>query len=288
METNTLLLTAAALFPAVALCVYVFKKDRVEKEPLGLLLLLLILGAASCYPAAEIETVLIDGIKAIFSTLGTAKNGTVYLSDNLYRAYNACYYFIGVALVEEGLKWIILLATTRKSKNFNSLFDGLIYAVFVSLGFAALENVMYVVRNGWMNAVMRAIMSVPGHMFFAVIMGYYYSLWHMYEKARSLEAGLKSQGLLLSQQPPFSAKRFLCLSLLMPVLAHGLYDYCCTLGTTLATVCLYLFVAFLYVYCFGKIRKMSAGDMDDNRYAAGLVLGKYPHLAVQRTDGPME
>ena len=64
----------------------------------------------------------------------------------------------------------------------------------------------------------------------------------------------------------------------MPILAHGFYDFCCTVNYTIATVALYAFVIFLYVYCFGKIKKMSKMDGDNNTLAFGVVLAKYPHL----------
>ena len=278
MELENIFLICAALFPAVALCIYIFKKDRVEKEPIGLLLGLLSLGALMCFPAAEIETIFFDGIESIFMPYTVEYGGEHYLVGNTYKLYNACKYFIGVAFVEEGCKFLIVYFVTRKNKNFNSLFDGLVYAVFVSLGFAALENVFYVLENGWMNALMRAVMSVPGHMFFAVLMGYYYSLWHIYEKAKKKEQELKRAGLISKNAVEISGKSYLIFSLLMPTLAHGLYDYCCTLGTTLATIVFYAFLLFLYIYCFRRIKNMSKGDVDDITYSNAIVLNKYPHL----------
>ena len=281
MGINDIFLVCAALFPAIALCIYVFKKDRVEKEPIGLLISLAFLGCVICFPAAEIEGAAFDLIEKFFTPYAVEQDGVKYLTGTAFKMYNACKYFVGVALVEEGLKFLVLVLMTRKNKNFNSLFDGLIYAVFVSLGFAALENVLYVVKNGWINALMRAVMSVPGHMFFAVLMGYYYSMWHMYEKAKRKERSLKRDGLLSPDAKEFSGSRHIVLSLLVPILAHGLYDYCCTDGSTLATIGLYAFLLFLYIYCFGRIKKMSKDDMLDVTYSNLLVLRKHPHLAEE-------
>ncbi len=271
MSAQEILLVCAALFPAIALCIYIFKKDRVEKEPMGLLLLLLGLGAISCFPAAYIEEFIIGIINDIF--------GSMRATDLTIRIYNATYYTVGVALVEEGLKFAIMYFVTCKNKNFNSLFDGIVYAVFVSLGFAGLENIFYVLDYGWKNAIMRAILSVPGHMFFGVIMGYYYSMWHMSNKAAELEKNLKFVGLLTHKIKEFSGTKFLVLSLLVPVLAHGFYDYCCTIGTTLSVIILYSFVAFLYIYCFAKILNISKNDSIDSSFAAAMVIKKYPYLA---------
>jgi RsiW-degrading membrane proteinase PrsW (M82 family) len=228
MGLNGFLLLCAALFPAIALCIYVFKKDRVEKEPMGLLLSLFFLGMVICFPAAEIENVLLGFIDSVFLPFGVEVGGEVVLNNAVYQTYIVCQNFIGIARVEEGLKLLILLWRTSKNKNFNSLFDGVVYAVFVSLGFAALENILYVRQYGWMNALMRGILAVPGHTFFGVLMGYYYSLWHMYEKAGERELQLKQAGLAGNLQKTFSGKRYLALSLLIPTLAHGMYDFSCT------------------------------------------------------------
>lgn len=281
LSLNEILLIVAALVPAVALCIYVFKKDRAEKEPFGLLALLLILGAAICFPAGEIEGTLLGFIRSFFTSSGLAKvqDGTVYLtSDFTYILYNAAENFIGIALVEEGLKFLVLYFVTRNNKNFNSLFDGIIYSVFVSLGFAAFENVLYVTKYGWINAIMRGVLSVPGHMFFAVLMGYYYTMWNLLKKANGFELQLKRDGLIAQNAPEFDYKSNLTLCLVVPVLAHGFYDFCCSVDYTIATVGLYAFVIFLYIHCFKKIKNMSKIDGDNNSYAAGLLLKKYPFL----------
>ena len=274
-------LAIAALIPAAVLCVYVFKKDRVEKEPLGLLLLLLALGAVSCYPAAWAERAIGNVAAELFQPFDVSADAGVQLTSKMYEIYLLFDNFVRVALVEEGIKWAILLVVTRKSRHFNSLFDGLIYAVFVSLGFAALENVFYVTRYGWMNALTRAVLSVPGHMFFGVIMGYYYSMWHAYGKAREWEIGLRAEGSIHSVAPLFSGRRFLVLSLLIPVLCHGWYDYCCSTDFSWATTALMLFVAFLYVYCFGKIGSMSRGDMKDIHFVGMLLFKNIPNCAKE-------
>ena len=271
MRLNEILLVCAALLPAIVLCVYIFHKDRADKEPLGLLLALFGLGCVICFPAALIESILMIPIDLIFGSLSNLMG---------YRIYIAAECFLGVALVEEGLKFVVLLLLTRKNKNFNSLFDGLIYAVFVSLGFAALENVLYVLQYGWGNAVMRAILSVPGHMFFSVMMGYYYSMWHMHEMARAQERRLKMVGMIPPNAVEFSGKPFIKRSLLIPILIHGLYNYCCSVGTMLATLGLIAVVVALYIVCFRRIHLMSRWDTDDISYTAAMLRQKYPYLGA--------
>ena len=271
------ILMAVALFPAIVLCIYVFKKDRVDKEPIGLLLKLFAFGAIICFPAAEIELFLAGITESLFSpeTLEIAKaGGNIPYTKEAYM-YIFTDNIIGVALVEESLKFLVLVYFTRKNKEFNSLFDGLIYAVFVSLGFAALENIFYVVENGLYVGIMRAVLSVPGHMFFAVMMGYHYSMWHLTDKAAAVEKDLKTQGMINLNSPLFSSGKEIALCLIIPALAHGLYNSLCTIGILWSTLLLYVFVIFMYVHCFGKIRKMSKADDFDNVYVQYILTKKY-------------
>jgi len=265
----------AALLPAIILCVYIYKKDRSEKEPIRLLVCLAFAGVLCCFPASLIESNLIDFIESFF-VIRKADDGTIYMAKNSYYIYSFIKNFICVALVEEGLKWIALIYISKKNKNFNCLFDGMIYAIFVSLGFAALENIMYVVDNGWYVAFLRAFLSVPGHMFFAVMMGYHYSLWNIYDKAVELENQFIESGKISRVYIPFSSRSSKVNSLLIPVLAHGFYDFCCTTGNTVINTIFYVFIIFLYVHCFKKIRMMSSADVKDTTYAMRLVIKKYP------------
>lgn len=279
----TVLLTCAALLPAVVLLIYIYVKDRVEKEPIGLLLTLFALGAAICLPAALIEELFSTVIDGVFSTFAYDIGGSLYLMSGTNKLYVFASNFIGVALVEEGLKFLILLLVTRKNKNFNSLFDGVIYSVFVSLGFAALENVLYVLEYGFVNAVARAISAVPAHMFFAVIMGCFYSYWHMFEKARTIEWELHRQGYIPSVKNRFSGSHYLVLSILLAVAAHGFYDYCCSMEESIYLVILIAFLIFLYVVCFMNVRRFSKRDTMDRPWVIFQLVKKYPALASYLT-----
>jgi len=263
---NTALLVISALLPAILLCIYVYRKDRVEKEPIGLLLKLLIFGAISCFPAGFIEVIADNWINRYFPAYNS-----LYL-------YSFVKYFFGVALVEEGCKYFILVKATAKNREFNSLFDGLIYSIFVSLGFAALENVFYVLANGFGNAVMRAILSVPGHMFFAVMMGYYYCIGHVKKQAAEIEESFFESGLIAQKSNKFTDKGYGLKSLIVPTFAHGFYNFCCVIGEAWALLVLVAFVVFMYIFCFRRIRRMSKSDNYTLNIARYLVLREYPHL----------
>lgn len=275
MSINDMLLVLAAVLPAFVLCRYVYKMDKVEKEPKWLLGLLFFFGVISCFPAAQLEEMAYSVINGVFNLLF----GMGLPSEGLELLYNAVTYFIGVALIEEGVKWLCLVGVTKKNKHFNCFFDGLIYAVFVSLGFAAFENILYVLEYGWWNAFMRAILSVPGHMFFSVMMGYYYSRWMIIKKARETEIILSAEGVIEERTSPvFDYKKEKLKSILIPVLFHGTYNFCCSADSLLFTVIFYAFVGFMYVHCFGKIKSMSSMDTPNGEKIIKLLTEKYPEL----------
>ena len=112
-----------------------------------------------------------------------------------------------VAPAEELGKFLVLRLITWKNKHFNYSYDAIVYAVFVSLGFAALENVGYVFSNGIGTALMRMFTAVPGHACFAVFMGYFYS------KAKYASLTKDKKCVL-----------HIILSMLVPIVIHGIYD----------------------------------------------------------------
>ena len=178
-----------AILPAVLLWLYVWKKDA-KPEPTKELVKAVLAGIAISIPVALAEHViesLLFGAAGPVSIFGTTIEA-----------------FFVAAIPEESAKLFVLWLILRKNPYFDEHFDGIVYAVCVGLGFAAVENVFYVIGNeDWMSvAISRALLAVPGHYAFAVLMGYYYSLYHFVEPSR---------------------KNAVCI-LLVPVLAHGVYD----------------------------------------------------------------
>ncbi len=180
----------AALLPPILLLLFVWHKDA-TKEPFRQLLKAVIFGALICIPAVFWEsfmgTLLFNGEEPT-TIFGTTLNA-----------------FLCAAVPEETLKLIALWLVLRRNPYFDEHFDGIVYAVCVSLGFAAVENVGYVLNHeeAWVSvAVTRALMAVPGHYAFAVFMGYYYSMYHFVRHDATTAISI----------------------LLVPVLAHGIYD----------------------------------------------------------------
>ena len=281
MRISTMILVSAALVPAVALCVYVYKKDRVEKEPLGLLLRLLGAGVLCIFPALLAEQLLTAVNNAVFSgAMYQTAEGT-YMDGPVYHTYLIIENFICIALVEEGFKWVAVRLLTSKNKHFNSLFDGIIYCVFVSLGFAAAENVSYVMQYGFSTALVRAVTAVPGHMCFAVVMGYYYSMWHVQAQAQTIEADMRARGYIAPGGSAFNTRTPNILSLVFPVLVHGFYDYCCSLSSVFSDVLFYGMLIALYVFCFKRVSRVSQDDTFSGKLAMGMVFRRYPEAAAQ-------
>ncbi len=152
-------LIALALAPGLAICLFIFHRDAYNREPKLNLILTFILGAATCYPAALIENSLIDMEKVSI----------------LWIAVRA---FLMVALVEELGKFAVLRFYSYPRKSFDEPLDGIVYGVVASMGFATLENVLYITKYdalgmGYQVAWMRMFLAVPAHATFGVIMGYH-------------------------------------------------------------------------------------------------------------------
>jgi len=178
-----------ALAPVLALLYIIYRIDKYDREPARLLGKLFLFGALIAGPIILVENFL--------STLNTVMGDL----GNFYTA------FVVAAFTEELFKWFVLKQFAYRDRAYNEYLDGIVYGVFISMGFAAIENVLYVVGNNEMSvALLRALTALPGHMLFGVAMGYYFSVMKF--------AGTKSL-----------YQRALRQSLIAPIVLHGVYDY---------------------------------------------------------------
>lgn len=231
-----MLLTIAALLPAVFLIAYIYKKDTIEKEPRSLLWKLVFLGALSTFPASIME-VLLEGILGMFFTPETL----------LYQLISN---FLIVAVIEEFWKRRVVLGTAWKHPAFNYRFDAVVYSVCAAMGFAALENIMYVADGGLSVALSRALLAVPSHAVDGVFMGC-----------------LLGEAKLCEQQGDFlGRKRNMSLSFWIPVLAHGFYDFCLTRGTVSSLLVFLVFVICMDVLAVTRINQSSREDVRVKNY----------------------
>ena len=152
-------LLALALAPALLVMIYIYVKDKYEREPIGLLLKNFGLGAS----ASIVITFVFGAIGKYFFPI----------TDPLSIFQQFIKAFFLVALVEEFSKYVIVRYHAQRNDEFDEPFDGIVYAVMVSMGFAALENVLYVFQFGFENGITRAFTAVPAHATFGIIMGYY-------------------------------------------------------------------------------------------------------------------
>ena len=187
---NTMIMLVAALLPAVLLCLYIWKKDT-QKEPTYMLVKAVAWGIGIVVPVVVVEKMIgfvLFGEGGELTTLA----GTTAMA------------FFVAAIPEETFKLLALHKMLKDNPYFDEHFDGIVYAVCIGLGFAAVENVGYVFsQDNWVPvAITRSLLAVPGHYAFAVLMGYYYSVYHFVNR---------------------STVTAVCI-LLVPVLAHGIYD----------------------------------------------------------------
>lgn len=191
---SVIFLISAALLPPLILIWIVDRMDKLEREPRSLLWGLFFRGMLAMFPILVLEVVA-DQFIDFFPW-----RPLVYL----FLAY-----FVVPGFVEEGIKYRVLLRRTWRDPNFNYRFDGVVYAVFVSLGFAAVENVMYVLTSGFSTAIARAVFSIPGHAMFGVVMG----------------AGIGRAKWLFDHQQREQAASARSRAWILAAILHGLYDF---------------------------------------------------------------
>lgn len=215
-----------AIIPVVILCSYVYKKD-LHREPKKLLISIFIWGALTCIPAIFLETF----VGEIFETEDTSL-AFLEIFINV---------FFGIALIEELGKYVVTKWKGYKSREFDEIYDIIVYAVYASLGFACLENIGYVLNNGLGTAILRAVISVPGHACFGILMGYYMS------KAKVCEMN----GSFLKK------KKNMLLALLVPTLFHTGFDAFLSTDADFGIIGFIVLDIVMVIYCFGLVKKMS-------------------------------
>ena len=122
------------------------------------------------------------------------------------------------------------------NKNFNERFDGIVYAVFISLGFALVENIMYVIQGGASVGLIRALTAVPAHALFGVVMGYYIGIARFSGVHRA---------------------DYIIRALMWPIILHGFYDYCLMSGKPILMLLFIPFLGYLWISGFRKMKEIS-------------------------------
>ena len=185
---NIFFLLCIAVAPGIAIAIFIYFKDKHEPEPLYLLIFSFGYGVLSLFVAMAISFPL-NELVVIRDT---------DLTDQAIHAFGL------VAFVEEFSKFIFIRWILFRDKNFDEPFDGIVYSVMVSMGFATIENVFYVINHGGETGILRMFTAVPAHGMFAVLMGYYLG------KAKFV---------------PKKTVFYSVIALLVATLFHGVYDY---------------------------------------------------------------
>ena len=217
-----------AVFPVILIGIYIYKKDK-QKESSKLLFKLFVGGVGSCFPAVVI---------------GLLLDGFLPSTEQMNFIQLFLYVFIVIALVEEISKWFFLYMISYNHSEFDSLYDMIVYASFVALGFACFENILYVSSSGIATGLLRAVSAVPGHVCDGILMGSYLSL----AKVNELKGNLKL------------SKKYKFLSILIPIVVHGIYDFCLFIGNSLFVVLFLFFVVNLFVICINKVKSISQNN----------------------------
>lgn len=184
MQAGIILL---AIAPGLFIAWYIYRLDKHEREPRIPLALTFISGLGAAWVAVRIES------------WGMAQ---IPVLPSLALAFVAS--FLLVSLVEEGLKWLVLMAYPYRRPFFNEPMDGITYAVMIAMGLATFENVLFAIHYDLNTILLRTFTAIPAHGFFAIIMGYYVGRAHFATEGKS---------------------RILLKSWLVPFSLHGIYDF---------------------------------------------------------------
>ncbi len=223
MNTNSILLLCAVL-PVFAILIFIYYKDTQNKEPLWQLIKCFLVGCFSVLPAILLETIL--SFHQPSGIIGQLFDG-----------------YIVAGFSEELTKLLLLALCIWRSKYFDEYFDGIVYAVFISMGFACVENILYVFNEeefvaSFTLSLMRALLSIPGHFLFAVAMGYHLSLAKF----------------------DYNNKfKHLCYALLLPWFLHGTYDALLMLSDYISQWTNYIQIALFFAFIYFDIKMWKLG-----------------------------
>jgi len=208
-----------AIAPVITIVLWIYLKDKYDKEPIHILTKFFTFGVLISVLAIYIEE--------------------WFIKINIFSESINIFYmsFIVAGLVEEGLKSLILIPNLLKEENFNEKLDGIIYSVFLSLGFASVENIIYILYEDPTSAfevgVIRSIISVPAHMMFGVIMGYYISKYKFTDCK--------------------SKKGNLILAIILPILLHGVFDFILMIQYRWSIIVFIAYIVYLWKISLDKL-----------------------------------
>ena len=209
-----------SIFPVVLFLIWIYIKDKYNKEPLLIIFKYFLFGILCSILAIYLED--------------------LFLSYELFigNSYNIYLSFIVAGLIEEGLKFIFLNLFLLKEKSFDEKLDGIIYSVILSLGFACVENIMYLFFEesnlAYKVGIMRGLVSIPTHIMFGIIMGYYFSKFKF-------------------ENTKIRKRQYLVISLIFPVVLHGVFDFILMIESRWSIILFMIYTVFLWKFSLDKL-----------------------------------
>lgn len=227
-----------AIAPILVYILWAYLKDEYEKEPIMILSKFFMLGAITSILGIVVEETLIK--------INVFDN----FSHILYMA------FIVAAFTEEGLKAMVLIPTLLQEKHFNEKLDGVIYSIFLSLGFAAVENIIYIffedIRSVLEVGLIRGVISIPAHIMFGITMGYYISKYKFTNKSTR-------------------KKEYLIMAILSPILLHGVFNFILMIPYRWSII---VFVAYIVILLKVNLDKLDEYTNNSRRRFLGKKRNK--------------
>lgn len=228
-----------SIAPVLIVAMYIYIRDKYEKEPFISLIKALLSGVLIVLPIVFIENILqgfASGLEGIPKAL-----------------YNS---FAVASFSEEGFKYLAFILLFWNSRNFNEKFDGIVYAVFISLGFAAIENILYVYEGGYQVGILRAVTAVPAHALFGTVMGFHFSNARFYPEKRMKQ---------------------LLFAFLIPFIWHGLYDFL-LLGKKGILIIIFIpVVIWFWINGLKKMKELSMASVFRNDFPANVQHAEDKH-----------
>lgn len=207
-----LAILSAGIAPGLALLSYFYLKDEYDPEPISFVFKVFIFGVLLVFPIMFIQYVL--------------ETENVFQSDFFYAFFSASF-------LEEFFKWFILYYVVFKHAEFDEPYDGIVYGVSISLGFATLENILYLVSYGLEHAMGRAVLPVSSHALFGVIMGFYLGKGKFTDHKKN---------------------KWISLSFFLPFFLHGIYDYI-LISFDSWLILMFPFMIFLWWLALKKVKR---------------------------------
>ena len=218
-----------AISPIVVLGLYIYNKDK-NKEPKKVIAKMFaggLLSAVATICITFILRFLFPGIDKVDDYRGSMQ---LFL-------YSFCF----ISLVGVLIKWLIVYFFSYKDKEFDELYDMIVYSIFVALGFACAQNLFYIYNYGLVLGVVKMFSSIPSHAAIAIFMGYFLAL----SKLAFYNGNLKKY------------KKYMALSIFAPAFLHGTYDYFLFLANPVMIYIFLIFITVLYIMAYHNIRELA-------------------------------